>query len=93
MTLTRGLAQYLGIDDLVPNLGKTKKGNRRHARAGVAVAGVSYTLTLDDDSTWEVSVTGSLKAFEDAYFVRRPAPKLTQAVSPGLTILRPRTGL
>ena len=93
MTLTRGLAEYLGIDDLVPNLGKTAKGKRRHARGGLAVAGVPYLLTLDDDSTWEVNVTGSQHMFEEAYFMRRPAPKMVQAVSKGLTILRPRTGL
>jgi hypothetical protein len=93
MTLTRGLAEYLGIDDLVPNLGRTAKGRRRHARGGSAVAGVPYVLTLDDGSTWQVHVTGSQKAFEEAYFIRRPAPKMEQAVSPGLTILRPRVGL
>jgi hypothetical protein len=93
MTLTRGLAQYLGIEGLVPNLGVTEKGNRRHARGGSAVAGVPYVLTLDDGSTWQVSVTGSQKSFEEAYFIRRPAPKVVQALSAGLTILRPRTGL
>jgi len=93
MTLRRGLARYLGIETLVPNLGLTAKGRRRHARGGTAVSGDAYTLTLDDGSTWEVHVDGTQKAFETAYFVRRPAPKMMMAVSKGLTILAPRTGL
>jgi hypothetical protein len=92
MTLNRGLADYLGIESRSPNLGRTPAGNRRHARGGSAVAGVPYALTLDDGSVWGVRVTGSLKAFETAYFLSRPAPKMAQAVSPGLTILRPRVG-
>ena len=89
--MTRGLAAYLGIASLVPALGLTAKGNRRHARKGAAVAGKPYIIQLDDLSLWTVNVVGSMKAFEDAYFVSRRAPKMVKAWSPGGVELVPRT--
>ena len=91
--LARGLAQYLGIEKLVPSLGLTKKGNRRRARRGAAVPGAPYIVQIDDLSTWTINVTGSLKAFETAYFMARPAPNMVRAWSPRGTELMPRTGL
>jgi hypothetical protein len=88
--MTRGLAQYLGLDARVPTLGLTPKGNRRRGRRGAAVPGERVTVELDDLSLWTVSVVGSLKAFEDAYFVDRPAPKLKRAWSSAGTELVPR---
>lgn len=91
VSMTRGLAQYLGIASLTPVLGLTAKGNRRHARKGAAVAGKPYIIQLDDLSMWTVSVVGSMKSFEDAYFVARRAPKMVKAWSPGGVELVPRT--
>jgi hypothetical protein len=88
--MTRGLAVYLGLDDKVPTLGLTPKGNRRRGRRSAAVPGQTITVELDDLSLWQVSVTGSLKAFEDAYFVDRPAPKIKRAWSSAGTELVPR---
>lgn len=89
--MTRGLAEYLGIASLTPELGLTEKGNRRHARRGAAVAGKPYLIQLDDLSVWTVNVVGSMKAFEDAYFVSRRAPKMIKAWSSGGVELVPRT--
>jgi hypothetical protein len=91
--LARGLAEYLGIVDLIPNLGLTPKGNRRHSRRGAAVPGQPYTVQLDDLSQWTIGVTGTLKAFEEAYFISRPTKKLVRAWSPNGTEIMPRTGL
>jgi hypothetical protein len=88
--MSRGLAQYLGLDTKVPTLGLTPKGNRRRGRRGSAIPGKPVTVELDDMSLWTVSLVGSLKAFEDAYFVDRPAPKLKRAWSGGGTELVPR---
>ena len=88
--MTRGLAVYLGVNALTPELGLTERGNRRHARRGSAVAGKPYIIQLDDLTKWTVNVVGSMKAFEDAYFLSRPAPKMIKAWSPGGVELVPR---
>jgi hypothetical protein len=88
--MTRGLAQYLGLDTRIPTLGLTPKGNRRRSRRGAAVPGERVTIELDDLSLWTVSVVGPLKAFENAYFVDRPAPKLRRAWSSAGTEFLPR---
>jgi hypothetical protein len=90
VVMTRGLAPYLGLDTVTPTLGLTGKGNRRRARKGVAVPGVQVQVELDDITRWTVSVVGSIKAFEDAYFVARPAPKLMRAWTAKGTELTPR---
>ena len=91
ISLTRGLALYLGIASLKPALGLTPKGNRRHARRGAAVAGDPFIIQLDDLTLWTINVVGSMKSFEDAYFVSRPAPKMIKAWSSGGVELVPRT--
>jgi hypothetical protein len=88
--MTRGLAQYLGLDSRVPTLGLTPNGSRRRGRRGSAVPGQSITIELDDLSLWTVSLVGTLRAFENAYFVDRPAPKIKRAWTSAGTELVPR---
>jgi hypothetical protein len=50
-------------------------------RRGLAVAGEPVTLVLANGKAYTANVVGSMKAFEDAYFVNRPAPNLIEAVT------------
>jgi len=45
------------------------------------VAGEPVTLVLANGESYTANVVGSMKAFENAYFVNRPAPNLIEAVT------------
>jgi len=76
-----GLLKDLGMATVQRPPGFTPSGKRRHVRRGLAVAGEPVTLVLANGESYTANVVGSMKAFEDAYFVRRPAPNLIEAVT------------
>jgi len=76
-----GLLKYLGLGTVQRPPGFTPSGKRRHVRRGLAVAGEPVTLVLANGQSYTANVVGSMKAFESAYFVARPAPNLIEAVT------------
>jgi hypothetical protein len=81
MSCAVGLLKYLGLGTVPSSPGTTEKGNRRHVRRSLAVPGEPVTLVLVNGESYTANVVGSMKAFEDAYFVNRPAPNLVEAIT------------
>ena len=86
MALAVGVMQYLGLGQASANPGGGAGGVRRHTRRSRAVPGEPVQLLLDNGETYTANVVGSMKAFESAYFVNRPAPKLIEATTQHGTI-------
>ena len=79
--MTIGLMDYLGLNSRGSVLDAVLPGRRRHTRRSRAKPGEPVELLLNDGSTWGVTVVGSMRAFEDEFFVKRRAPKIIKATT------------
>lgn len=93
MTATQGLLEYLGLTG--PGLGEPDDspgafGRKRRARRSASgVAGERFVLGLQNGKSYSVRITGTHAAFDAAFFVKRPAPKMLEAYSELGTIYAP----
>jgi hypothetical protein len=81
VSMTLGLMQHLGLNNRGNLLEAILPGLRRHTRRSRSKPGEPVVLLLDDGSTWTVTVVGSMRRFEDEFFVKRRAPKIVKATT------------
>ena len=93
MTATQGLLEYLGLTG--PGIGDAPDGpgafgrKRRARRSASGIAGERFVLGLQNGQSFSVRITGTHDAFDQAFMVSRPAPKILEAYSERGTIYAP----
>lgn len=79
--MTIGLMDYLGLNNRGSLLQAILPGERRHTRRSRAKPGAPVELLLDNGETWTVTVNGTMKDFEDEFFVKRRSAKILKATT------------